>query len=120
MRHATLVLWLGMAGALGAVGCGSTNLPGLDAEDPWGKETGGLRIRADGPGSAARGDAVDVEIEFEVQETRLRQGRLKLDRRPPATFARLRLTPTNGKAKIVVVPYDPDQDMPTPPPPSGV
>jgi hypothetical protein len=114
MRRAMLGCVLALAA------CGSTDLPGLDAEDPWGKAEAGLSIRADGPSSAAQGDVVPIEVEFQVRETKLRHGRLKLDRRAPATFARLRLAPTGGGAEVVIRCADPAAGRPTPPPARGI
>jgi len=112
---------VGIAGlVLGLVACGSTDLPGLSAEDPWGSERAGLRIRADGPGAAARGDDLSVDLEFDVHATHLQHGGLKLDRRDAAIFARLVLRADGGTAKVVVTADDPTMGTDAPVPADGV
>jgi len=100
---------------LGLVACETPALPGLSSQSVWGGERAGLRIRAGGPLSAARGDDVAIDVQFEVRESRLQHGGLRLDRRNPATFARLVLTPAAGGKRLIVRADDPAAGLPDPP-----
>lgn len=110
----------GLILALAVAGCGTNKLSGLGPDDTWGGDRAGLLIRAKGPSEAGRGTELAVEVQFDVRETRLRPGALKLDRRPPARFARLILTPEAGGTPVIVEPRDPGAGLPESPPENGV